>query len=224
MSKTKFKLLVALVALIFGAGTAIVGCGEDPPPQTDENDTNNDTNDGNQQNDDQDDGEDQNNADQNNDEQPEDLLTFESDRSISELDDEEAQQLCDEEIDYTPYYMSEENWNRINCLYQMSNQSEPEDEGPVEYCDENFDQCMEDGPEFDLTEQADGDCKFTEMDRDDCQATIGEFEDCLDEQNESFEDSVQDLDCEDADDLGDAGTGERGEACQQFVDNCPGYD
>lgn len=142
---------------------------------------------------------------------------------ISELDEQQASQLCDEFVHWAAHT------NEAFCGLVVAWGSGEADD-PVQYCEDNWDDCVDGGEGWEVDdEMEEDDCPIDEMAE--CDATVGTYRDCQAERQEGLEQVESVFTCslldedEDDDDVQtygeavDKADGD-GEACTALSDEC----
>ncbi len=171
--------------------------------------------------------------------------SLDSQLKVSDMSDDEAATFCEEAEEYMIDELSG-TMEEMACIFMasfgfgfstmaMTANMEGDMEfdmgggGGADMCQETYDACM--SGEFDDMMEEDGDdeagfedeCPFEEQDRSDCDATVEQIGDCLDEGIEEIEDMVSAFSCSNPEAMYEQEDEGLGPACEAVEEVCPGY-
>lgn len=150
--------------------------------------------------------------------------SLDSELKVSDMSDEEAATFCEEGEAFEED--ASDTMEELGCIFAAAFGAAFSEEGQeVQACEQTYDACMsgemenmDEGAEYDDT------CDIEEMDRSNCDATVGQIIACAEEELEKMEQVVSDFSCSDiADEDAAMEEEEMGPACQAVEDVCPGY-
>lgn len=146
--------------------------------------------------------------------------TVEGSLVVSELDDDQADEVCGEHPGFEPEGL---------CAAGLIEDSLVPGVGPgdppdyVESCENGWDDCVGDETHFYHLDYPD--CELEEIDRAECEVTVDEVRDCWAEAGDAFDQLTEQFECSDMDDVDmheerytDAIMD--GEACQAMEEDC----
>lgn len=121
-----------------------------------------------------------------------DVITDPADELVSDLSDADAAALCSQiEADFEAAYTDEAGCS-ISMMFVAAF-----DPDPVGYCEDNWDDCINEEGDFAGGDEVDDDdsCNLEEIDRSSCDATVDEIVACHDEQIDGMETLDSDFQC-----------------------------
>ena len=140
-----------------------------------------------------------------------------SDRKLSDFSEEEIKDACDELDKQTDAALSPQQVHRITCAYAGILFGAFDEEDPVGACQMTYDACIADPDAF-LNEEPGEEDDECGLDPVDCDATVGQLEDCADEQIAALRQLANGINCQTA---LTAGPTELGPACTELMNECP---
>lgn len=142
-----------------------------------------------------------------------------AEKKVSELTPSEQETLCRASAENLAAQASESELKRYGCILGAAFVAAGSDD-PVAACEAFVPMCLDAPAEG---EGGGTDTCMLTVEATTCQATVGEFEACLTEQNETFGAAVREASCDDfADQTGEPAEPVAGPACTKIKTTCPG--